>query len=147
VSDDTDVFILLLHYYADIHLTCNLTMKATGSERTVTDIAEMVKEHSGTVANLLAMHCLSGFDTVAQLFGIGKGAALKSLKARHCLSKLGYLHIPLAEVISEATRFMAQCYGSKKDVMSDIRVELLAKKMSKKWVTSVPDLKCLPPTT
>jgi len=88
-------------------------MKATGSERTVIDIAEMAKEHSGTVANLLAMHCLSGCDTVAQLFGIGKGAALMSLKARHCLNKFGYLHIAVAEVISEATQFVAQCYGSK----------------------------------
>jgi len=90
-----------------------------------------VKEHSGIVANMLAMHCLSGCDTIAQLFGIGKGSALKTLKAGHSLSKLGCLHIPLAEVISEATLFMAQCYKSQKEVMSDVRVEVWAKKMSK----------------
>jgi len=105
-------------YYCIIMQTfTSHAMKVTGSVRTVIDIAEMGKEHSGTVANLLAMHCLSGCDTVAQLFEIGKGAALKSLKAGHCLNKLGYLHIPLAEVISEATWFMAQCYGSKKKVV------------------------------
>ena len=134
VSDDTDVFVPLMHCYADLHLTCNLTMKATGNDRTVIDIAETAKEHSGMiVANLLAMHCLSGCDTVAvvQLFEIGKGSGLKTLKAGDSLNKLGYLHIRLAEVISEATLFMAQCYGSKKEVMSDVRVELWAKKMSK----------------
>jgi len=31
-------------------------------------------------------------------------------------------------VISEATRFIAQCYGSKKEVMSDVRLELWTKK-------------------
>ena len=111
VSDDTDVFVLLMHYYAELHLTCHLTMKSTGSDRTVIDIAETVKEHLGIVANLLAMHCLSGCDTVAQLYSIGKGVALKTLKAGHFLTKLGNLHIPMAEVISEATLFVAQCYG------------------------------------
>ena len=109
-------------------------MKATGSDRMVIDIAQMVKEHSGIVANLLAMHCLSGCDTVAQLFGIGKGSALKTLKALkagHSLSKLGCLHIPLTEVISKATLFMAQHYGSQKEAMSDVRVELWAKKCQK----------------
>ena len=72
---------------------------------------------------------------------------LKTLKAGHSLNKLGYLHIPLAEVISEATLLMAQCYGSKKEVMSDVRVELWANEMSKKRVASAPHLKCLPPTT
>ena len=46
VSDDTDVFILLMHYYTDLHLTCNLLMEATGSDRTLIDIAATVKEHS-----------------------------------------------------------------------------------------------------
>jgi len=70
---------------------------------------------------------LSGCDTVAQLFGIGKGSSLKTLKAGRSLNKLGYLHIPLAEVISEATLFMGQCYGSKKELMSDVRVEMWGK--------------------
>jgi len=62
------------------------------SDRTVIDIAETAKEHSGIVAILLAMHCLSGCDTVVQVFRIGKGSALKTLKAEHCLNKLRTFH-------------------------------------------------------
>ena len=93
--------------------------------RTLIDIAATVKQHSKIVANLLAMHCLSGCDTVAQLFGIGRGSSLKTLKAGRSLNKLGCLHIPLAEVISEA---MVQCYDSKKELMSDVRVEMWGKR-------------------
>ena len=103
ISDDTDVFVLL-------DLTCGLRMGATGSDRTVIDIAATVKEHSDVVTNLLAMHCLSGCDTVVQLFGIGKGTALKTLTAALSLTKLGCSDIPLSDVIAEASLFIGHCY-------------------------------------
>ena len=103
ISDDTDVFVLLLHFYAELDLTCGLRMVATGSDRTVIDIAATVKEHSDVVTNLLAMHGLSGCDTIAQLFGIGKGKALKTLTAGLSLTKLGCLDIPLSDVIAETS--------------------------------------------
>ena len=111
ISDDTDVFVLLIHFYAELDLTCGLRMEATGSDRTVIDIAATVREHSDVVTNLLAMHCLSGCDTVAQLFGIGKGTALKSLTAGLSLTKLGCLDIPLSDVIAEASLFIGHCYS------------------------------------
>ena len=131
ISDDTDVFVLLLHFYAELDLTCGRRMEATGSDRTVIDIAATVREHSDVVTNLLAMHCLSGCDTVVQLFGIGKlfGTALKILTAGLSLTKLGCLDIPSSDVIAEASLFIGQCYGSKKEDLSDIRVELWGKKM------------------
>jgi len=58
-------------------------MKAAGSDQMVIYIAERAKERSGIVANLLAMYCLSGCDTVAPLFRIGKRLALKTLMAGH----------------------------------------------------------------
>ena len=42
---------------------------------------------------------------------------------------------------------MAACFGSKKDDMSDVRVEMWAKTMSKHRVMSAPELKSLPPTS
>ena len=42
VSDDTDVFILLIHFYAARNLSCKLFMETTGSDRAVIDIAATV---------------------------------------------------------------------------------------------------------
>ena len=39
ISDDTDVFVLLVHFYHNmIHLTCRVTMEATSKERKSIDI-------------------------------------------------------------------------------------------------------------
>ena len=122
-------------------------MQSSTSGKTCTDIAATVKEHTAIVPSLLAMHCLSGCDTVGQLYGIGKGKALKVLRSGCFLWKLGCTDEPISDVILEVTRFMAACFGSKKDDMSDVRVEMWAKTMSKHRVMSAPELKSLPPTS
>jgi len=81
VSDETDVFILFLHFYAQLGLINSLLMEATGSDRTLSDIPATVKKYADLIPNLLAMRCLFGCDTVGQLYGIRKGTALKSLNA------------------------------------------------------------------
>ena len=60
ICDDTDVFLLLLHYYHQL-------MEGTTSQRTTTDIAATVKKHANIVPQLLAAHALSGCDTVAYM--------------------------------------------------------------------------------
>ena len=115
VSDDTDVFILLLHFYAELGLTCSLTMEATSSDRTLIDIPATVKKHTDIVTNLLAMHCPSGCDTVGQMYGIRKGKTLMSLTAGYSLCKLGCIDASMTDVITEATQFIGQCFGSKKE--------------------------------
>jgi len=147
VSDDTDVFILLLHFYAELGLTCSLVMEATGSDRTLIDIPATVKKHAEIVPDLLAMHCLSGCDTVGQMYGIGKGTALKAVTAGNTLRKLGCTESSMSDVTAEATQFVGHCFGTNKNNLSDMRVEIWSKKMSKKRVTAAPELKTLPPTS
>ena len=68
VCEDTDVFVLLVHFYAKLSLTCRLTMEGPSAERSTVDIGATVKEHQQLLSKLPAAHALSGCDTVAQCF-------------------------------------------------------------------------------
>ncbi|KAG7157431.1 hypothetical protein Hamer_G005863 [Homarus americanus] len=75
ICDDRDVLVLLIHYYSLHKLTC--------------DIKATVEKHRDLVDDIMAAHALSGCDTVAHLYGIGKVAAVQTLKSGHRLDKLG----------------------------------------------------------
>ena len=137
ISDDTDVFVLLMHFCEQQKLTCTLIMEATSSERVSVDIQAAVKKNKDIVPYLLAAHGLTGCDTVAKLHGIGKGTVINKLKQGHTFKHLGDLHASLDEVMAEATKFIGACYGSKEtDDLSQIRVDLWSKKWERR--TSQP---------
>ena len=81
VSDNTDVFILLLHHYWEQGMTCRITMQSTSSDKMCTNISATAKEHAAIVPSLLAMHCLSGCDTVGPMYGIRKRKTSKVLRS------------------------------------------------------------------
>lgn len=56
---------------------------------TVVDIDKTVQKHSEIVERILPAHALSGCDTVASYFGIGKDTVLKTLRSGHSLNLLG----------------------------------------------------------
>jgi hypothetical protein len=60
ICDDTDVFILLIHYYYINKLACTLLMEGTSSKRTIIDIGATSKKHATIVPQLLAAHSLTG---------------------------------------------------------------------------------------
>ena len=75
--------------------------------RQTIDIRATAKEHASILPNLLAAHRLSGCDTVAPCYGIGKMKILKTLKQRnHSLSCLGDSNANLPDVVKQATSFM-----------------------------------------
>ena len=146
MSDDTDVFVLLVHYYDQTDLKVPVIMESPVKGRTVIDIGETAKKHQMIAKNLLPAHALSGCDTVATYFGIGKGTVLRVLRAGHTLSAVGDVRADLADVYKQATTFISACYGRKNAVdMSQARVQLWAAKNGK-GVTSSPKLCSLPPT-
>ena len=57
--------------------------------------------------------CCTGCDTVSYLFGIGKATALKVLLGGQHLIELGQQEADEGKLISEATTFVAACYGFK----------------------------------
>ena len=79
ISADTDVFVLLLHHYVKQKLTGVVIMESPVKDRVTIDIKATVIEHNNIIPNLLSAHALSGCDTTACYFGIGKGTVVKTL--------------------------------------------------------------------
>ena len=119
-----------------------------GSKRNVIDIGASAKKHAIIVPQLLAAHALTGCDTVAYMFGVGKATVLKVLLAGKLFYKLGDPVAIVEEVIDEATEFVGACYGSKtQESISKVRYHIWAKRTSSKKITKTPRLKSLPPTS
>ena len=131
VSDDTDVFVLLMHIYYNHKLDVNVLMEEASGDRAVISIRESV-----AVDNLLAVHAL----TAPQMSGIGKKTALNVIRKKESLSSLGKSDVPLETVVDECCEFVAACYGVYK---SDARYLLWNKEILKK---TAPKLKSLPST-
>ena len=82
ICDDTDVFVLLAHYFAEESLSVSLIMEYTRRSRSSNDIGATVAKHSGST-------CVSGCDTVGCYHGIGKTKIVKALSAGIELNHLG----------------------------------------------------------
>ena len=122
ICDDTNVFILLVHEYLRNSLQCTLFMVGTSPSRTVIDIAATAKKHAQIAPSLLSAHALSGCDTTAYYWGVGKVSVVKVLQKGHKLLTLGNLEARLEDVVQEATLFVATCYClSRVCTMSDAR--------------------------
>ena len=86
---DTDVFLLLLHHYHQNNLECIVLMEGTSSKRVICNIGETVRKHELIIPDILAAHSLTGSDTTAYMWGIGKSTVLKTLMKGHTLQKVG----------------------------------------------------------
>ena len=145
VCDDTDVFILLMHFYHLYNWTCNVLMEGTSGDRKVISISESVSKYSDIVSSVLAMHGLSGCDTIPRMSVIGKKTALNILQKGNRLCLLGDIDAPLNEIINESWKFIAACYGiDKYTTMTMARYHLRNKKLTNQ---TAPQLKSLPPST
>lgn len=80
VSEDTYVFMILVHFYHTMSITTSLVMSLPSKDRAVISIKATSVKHSAIASDLLAIHAISGPDTVASYFGIGKGKAAKVLQ-------------------------------------------------------------------
>ena len=56
ISDDTDVFILLLHHYVKQKLTWVVIMESPVKDRVTIDIKATAIEHRTKIPDLLAVH-------------------------------------------------------------------------------------------
>ena len=148
LADDTDVYALLLYHYLEQGIQTPMFMESPVKERTVVDIQATVKKHQNIIPAILAGHALTGCDTVAPCFGIGKGKMLKVLKTGLNLDMIGNAEANWPEVLKQATKFIASCYGqSKTNSMSEARVSVWTSKTGKSGATVTPKLCSLPPTT
>ena len=100
ICDDTDVFALLLHVVAEMKPNGLLCMCFTVKDCAVIDIMQSVKVHTSIVPDLLVIHALTGADTSAAKFGIGK---IKALKVARTADE--------AIVLEQAASFILACHG------------------------------------
>ena len=117
VADDTDIFVLLLHFccLGDIPASTSVLMVSPIRGRAVIDTNATVDLHRDITPDLLAAHGLTGCDTVATYFGIGKAAALRVLTSGvHRLTYVGDTSRIMSEVTAQATPFILACYGQTK---------------------------------
>ena len=105
MSDDTDVFVLLVYHYHMEQLKVPLTMESPRQERAILYWTSKV-QHRDIVENLLPAHAMSGCDTVASYFGIGKSIVIKVLKDGNDLSAVGIKNSSLQDVIHQASGFL-----------------------------------------
>ena len=148
VADDTDVFILLLHFCHNGSISSQVLMASPCKGRAVLDVNATALKHHAIIPDLLATHGLTGCDTVATYYGIGKGVALKILKTgRYPLDHVGDINSSLPDVLNQATPCILACYGqSGCHSMTEARHHMWSKKVSKS-TAGAPKLKSLPPTT
>ena len=66
-----------------------LTIESAGSERTLINNGSSAEKHKAIIASLPAANTLTGCDTVAQCFGIGKAKAIRALNSGNRLHLLG----------------------------------------------------------
>ena len=110
LSFDTDVFVLLCFHFA-IHWAPKdvYTNPFSGGSKLII-IKKSVNAKQHIMPSLVALHAISGCDTVPMMFGIGKVKSLKVVK-KVPLVHIGEVNAELEEVINEGKRFVAKCYG------------------------------------
>ena len=107
IADDTDVFILLCHFIFHGDIQSSVKMLSPIKGRAMIDVNRTVDQNRPVMENLLAAHGLTGCDTVATFYGVGKAAALKVLKTSvHSLDKIGDVSSPLSDVTEQAFKFL-----------------------------------------
>ena len=149
VSDDTDVFVLLLYFYAKCNLTGVVIMESPVKDRATIDIKSTVSANKYIVLDLPAAHALSGSDTTACHYNIGKSTVVNILRTKSVsLSSVGDQTSQFEDVLEEATNFIAACYKMKVDGsdMSSVRQNVWASRVGKAPACA-PKLCALPPTS
>ena len=84
ICNDTDVFVLHLHFVSTGDSKAHVLMQSTSLESiNVIDINATFEKHVAIVPNILAAHALSGCDTVGIYFAIGKATVIKVLNTKN----------------------------------------------------------------
>ena len=82
--DDTDVFVLLTHYFAEESLSVSLIMESTSRSRSSIDIGATVAKHSGIVPQLIAAHAVPDVTQLVATMVSGKQRLLKPCQQGLC---------------------------------------------------------------
>ena len=82
-SADTDVFILLCHYYQSVYIDVDVLLEDFSADKTLISISKSIAENTSPIPSLLSAHALTGCDTIPMMFGIGKTKLINIVKSFH----------------------------------------------------------------
>ena len=113
ISADTDVFALLCsHYKYNNWSGAEVYLEDFQAEKNIISIKKTVDKHKDIVPSLIALHAISGCDSVPAMFRIGKAKAL-SVVQKFPLKFIGRLDASEDDVIREGKTFVSKAYGMK----------------------------------
>ena len=147
ISSDTDAFVLLCsNFLANDWSSANIFMETFIDNSKLININKSVECNKDIVPSLVALHALTGCDSVPMMFGIGKAKGLKVLKET-ALTCVGKRSCAMKDVFDEGFKFVASCYNRKDPNSSKNRQSLwMMKTDGAHKGSSPPALKSLPPT-
>ena len=124
ISSDADVFVLLCTSFQKYKwMPSSILMEMFTESKTVIDINKSVELHHPIVPSLIAMHALTGCDSVPMLYGIGKNKGLQIIKSME-LKHLGNIDSMMGDVLEEGRQFIAKCYNMKRQNSSKNRYSI-----------------------
>ena len=141
VSDDTDVFVLLVHFYWKLRPLAAITMKRFDGKTIYITATAMALGHK--CVQLLHMHAITGCDSVSYPFGKGKVSSLKVIVDSDDLDieVFGESNATISDVMCTGCRMFGHLYGAKcGTTMNALRYKIFSTRLN------VPTLKSLPPT-
>ena len=111
VSDDTDVFVLLVHLYWKLRPLAAIKMKRFNGK--TIDINATAMTLGDMCVQLLPMHAITGCDSVSYLFGKGKVSSLKVIMDSHDLDieVFGESNATISDVMRTGCRMFGRLYG------------------------------------
>ena len=110
ISADTDVFILLCHYYYSMDINVDVLLEDFSADKKLISIGKSVAKSRSIIPSLLSAHALTGCDTVPMMFGIGKTKVINILN-KSPLEYLGKADAEEEDYMNEGKLFVAKCYG------------------------------------
>ena len=158
ITEDTDVFSIVLHFYVTHECKhpmymkspkSHMSVKNTYEDCTVIDIKETAKKHHEIAKYILQIHALTGADCIPALFRIGKKRALNTLTCFNNESKsktssgffnleilapVGDISADINDVLAAGSQFLIGCYGktyaTSCKTMTEARIKMWRKKIS-----------------
>ena len=145
--NDTDVFVLLCHFTHALSMNADVFMVPLSQKMKPIDIKQTVVAQNDIIPHLLALHVITGCDTVSKPHRIGKTTALAALKGGHFPPPLGHLSTSHEELIKKGNSFIGVCYGNPSSPTSMSEHRFLKWKSMIKGQSSNFKLENLPPTS
>lgn len=132
-SVDTDVLILLIHFYSSLPNLSTITLYMQlghSTNKRFVSINKIIQNLGIAICScLLSIHCLTGCDTTSAFYKIGKRTAFDVLRKNiDCLEKMSKLPLlPKQEALQLAAKYVLLLYKNKDSnirTLNDLRLRM-----------------------